>query len=61
MMADVNTYARCIMAHASGGAMHNEGEIRSVTDAVVMLNPQWWVALSDAVMTNGSTEVLSDG
>lgn len=57
-MADVNTYVRCIMPHASQGAMHNDGEVRASNDAAVATNPQWWVALSDAVMTSGETEVI---
>jgi hypothetical protein len=56
-MADVNTYSRCIMPHYSVGSVHTEGEVRPNADAAVTLNPQWWIALSDSVMTSGSTEV----
>lgn len=56
-MADVATYARCIMPHWSLNSMHVEGEVRATSDASVTLNPQWWIPLNDAVMVSGNTEV----
>lgn len=45
------------MPHYSLNAVHTEGEVRASNDAAVTLNPQWWVSLSDAVMSNGHAEV----
>lgn len=56
-MADVSTYSRCTMPHWSLNFMHAEGEVRASGDPAVTQNPQWWVPLSDAVMSNGNIEV----
>lgn len=50
-MADVNTYRRCIMPYATAGVVHNVGDLRAASDAVVVANPQWWVALADTDFT----------
>jgi hypothetical protein len=52
-MADVTTYKRSTMSYCATGAVINVGDVRAATDPVVTANPQWWVALTDAEMSDG--------
>lgn len=50
-MADVNTYRRCVMAYATAAGVHNVGDVRASSDAIVTANPIYWTAFADADFT----------
>lgn len=50
-MADVTTYRRCVQAYATTTGVHNVGDVRASSDAVVTANPNYWVAFVDADFT----------
>lgn len=39
------------MPYATAGVVHSVGDLRAASDAVVVANPQWWVALADTDFT----------
>jgi hypothetical protein len=56
-MADSTTFRRCIIAFhstAAGRGVVQKDEVRTSGDAVVVANPAYFVALTDADLSNGS-------
>jgi hypothetical protein len=49
-MADVTTYKRALVSYAATIAVVQYGEVRLATDPVVLANPAYWSAFSDAEM-----------
>lgn len=47
-MADVTTYKRATVSYVSSLGSVQIGEVRAAADAIVVANPAYWVALSDA-------------
>jgi hypothetical protein len=47
-MADVTTYKRATVSYISSTTAVQFGEVRAASDAVVLANPAYWSAFSDA-------------
>jgi len=59
-MADSTTFRRALVTYFSttaGSRAVQKDEVRTSADAVVLANPAYWVALTDADLTGGAMKL----
>ena len=60
MMADISTCKRATVTYFSttaGTRAVQQFEVRAATDPIVLANPAYWVALTDADATAGANKI----